>query len=122
MEIPAGYILIKETEYQDLKNQIEELRRLVAELQNRLNQNSGNSHKPPSTDGYKKHQIVNLRTPSGKKPGGQPGHEGTTLKMTATPDKITLPSETFLRKNNPVGLVHHKRTTYGTIQEKQKYK
>jgi transposase len=88
MEIPAGYILIKETEYQDLKNQIEELRRLVAELQNRLNQNSGNSHKPPSTDGYKKHHIVNLRTPSGKKPGGQPGHEGTTLKMTATPDKI----------------------------------
>jgi len=88
MQVPDGYVLIKETEYQDLKNQIAELRQLVVELQNRLNKNSGNSSKPPSTDGYQKPSIVNLRVRSGKKPGAQPGHKGTTLKMVEAPDKL----------------------------------
>lgn len=88
MQAPAGYILITEADFQYLKEQIEELRRENQELRKRLNQNSGNSHKPPSSDGYKKQPIFNLRTASGKKPGAQPGHEGTTLKMTETPDKI----------------------------------
>lgn len=29
-----------------------------------------------------------MREKTGKKPGGQKGHKGTTLKMTETPDEI----------------------------------
>jgi hypothetical protein len=43
----------------------------VAELEERLNQNSANSSKPPSSDGYAKPSPKSLRKKSGKKQGGQ---------------------------------------------------
>jgi transposase len=57
----------------------------VAELEVRLNMNSLNSSKPPSSDGFKRPQSN--RKPSGKKSGGQPGHKGSGLKMTKEPDE-----------------------------------
>ena len=51
----------------------------IAELEARLNQNCKNSSRPPSSDGFKKPKS--LRKPSGKKPGGQHGHEGRGLKL-----------------------------------------
>ena len=50
--------------------------------------NSGNSHKPPSTDITAPKRNQSLREQSGKKPGGQPGHKGHTLQIKADPDKI----------------------------------
>lgn len=45
----------------------------VAELKSRLGKNSSNSSKPPSTD--PSHRLRDRkRKPSGRKPGGQPGH------------------------------------------------
>jgi transposase len=61
----------------------------------RTPKNSGNSSKPPSSDLPKLQKTQSLRTPSGKKPGGQPGHEGTTLKMTNTPDTIQIHSPNY---------------------------
>lgn len=61
----------------------------------RTPKNSGNSSKPPSSDLPKLQRTQSLRTPSGKKPGGQPGHEGTTLKMTNTPDAIQIHSPNY---------------------------
>lgn len=59
----------------------------VAELERRLGLNSGNSGKPPSSDGLKKpSRTGSLRERSGKQPGGQPGHPGKTLRRTETPD------------------------------------
>lgn len=59
----------------------------IAELERRLGLNSGNSGKPPSSDGLKKPvRVSSLRDRSGRKPGGQKGHPGETLRRTATPD------------------------------------
>ena len=60
----------------------------IKHLEDILEKDSHNSSKPPSTDGFKKpkKQTKNLRRKSGKKPGGQPGHKGTTLKQVANPD------------------------------------
>lgn len=47
----------------------------IAELKEKLNKNSRNSNKPPSTDGYEKPAPKSLRKKSGKKAGGQTGHK-----------------------------------------------
>ena len=54
--------------------------------------NSTNSSKPPSTDGLLKKSVIpgSQRKKSGKKPGGQPGHKGTTLVPVLLPDEIIL--------------------------------
>lgn len=69
---------------------IAELQRRVAELEARLGMNSRNSSKPPSSDGYQKPEPKSLREKSGRKPGGQEGHGGETLKMAALPDEVVV--------------------------------
>src|ERR1017187_4310642 len=65
------------------------LRARIAELERRLGLNSSNSGKPPSSDGLKKpSRVTSLREPSGKKPGGQKGHKGETLRQVVDPDTI----------------------------------
>lgn len=57
----------------------------VQELEDRLTKDSHNSSKPPSSDGLAR-KPKSLREPSGKKPGGQKGHVGTTLEWREEPD------------------------------------
>jgi transposase len=60
---------------------ISELQQTIKELRAQLNLNPTNSSKPPSSEGLKKGSPKkSLRTSSGKKSGGQPGHEGKNLK------------------------------------------
>ena len=69
--------------------QIAALMARVAELERRLGLNSSNSGKPPSSDGMKKPaRVASLRERLNKKPGGQKGHEGETLRQSADPDAI----------------------------------
>jgi len=65
-----------------------ELKERVRLLESRLNQNSRNSSKPPSTDHFtnEKPKPKNRRQKSDKRPGGQEGHQGTTLNMVTNPD------------------------------------
>lgn len=59
----------------ELKEQLAQALRRIAELEARLGKTSRNSSRPPSTDPPQmKGQSKEL--PSGRKPGGQPGHEG----------------------------------------------
>lgn len=58
----------------------------IEELTHR--KNSRNSSVPPSKDENRPLKNQSLRTRSGKKAGGQSGHEGTTLKMAEDPDQI----------------------------------
>jgi transposase len=71
-----------------LDSKIKELNDKLKFLEARLNQNSQNSSKPPSTDVFmdKKPKPKSSRTISGKKAGGQKGHPGKTLEMVEAPD------------------------------------
>jgi len=54
----------------------------VAELRRQLGQNSTNSSPPPSSDSpFAKPAPKSLRGKSGRKPGGQQGHAGSTLEL-----------------------------------------
>jgi transposase len=60
---------------------------IITLLANRLNLNSTNSSKPPSSDPNRKKKT---KSKTGNKPGGQKGHVGTTLKKVDDPDKVEL--------------------------------
>ncbi len=67
------------------KSIVEVLILLISLLANRLNLNSTNSSKPPSSDPNRK---KNPRPTTGRNKGGQKGHVGTTLKKVDDPDII----------------------------------
>ena len=58
----------------------------IGRLKAIIEKDSGNSNKPPSSNGYKK--VVNNREVSGKKRGGQAGHKGRTLIVPANLDEL----------------------------------
>jgi transposase len=57
----------------------------VQRLEEQLARNSHNSSKPPASDGFAR-KTKSRREKSGKPPGGQPGHEGQTLRAVEAPD------------------------------------
>ena len=73
---------------ESLESQNKELTERLITLEARLNQNSQNSSKPPSTDVFcnEKPKPKGRHTSSGKKAGGQKGHPGKTLEMVENPD------------------------------------
>src|SRR6266516_2419207 len=61
----------------------------IGVLEAQLSKDSYNSHLPPSSDRFQR-QPKSLRKRSGKKPGGQTGHAGNTLKLSETPDQVIV--------------------------------
>ena len=61
---------------------------LVALLFNRMTLNSKNSSKPPSTDPNR--EKSSKKGKSRRKPGGQKGHNGTTLEPVDNPDEVKV--------------------------------
>lgn len=66
----------------------------IRELEAQRDGNSRNSSKPPSTDGFHKPAPKSRRKRTGRKPGGQKGHPGSTLAFSENPDFVI---------NHPVG-------------------
>ncbi len=74
------------TEIKRLTQENTALRAENTKLKEIINKNSGNSSKPPSSDGFQK--IQNSREKTGRKPGGQKGHKGATHKLLSNPTRI----------------------------------
>lgn len=67
--------------------EIDLLKAEVSQLQARLNQNSQNSHRPPSSNGFNQPKPA-LKRKKKRHKGGQAGHRGKTLKRVAVPDVV----------------------------------
>jgi transposase len=59
---------------------VDDLKAEIAELRERLGQNSSNSSKPPSSD-PPSYKPGPKREPKGRKRGGQPGHQGSARSL-----------------------------------------
>ena len=61
----------------------------LEEIEAQQAKDSHNSHLPPSSNRFHR-QPKSLRTKSGKKPGGQPEHPGSTLRLSPSPDVVLV--------------------------------
>ena len=90
-----------------LNRNVDKLLKENRELRRRLEKyekppkDSGNSSTPPSKEPIKsevERRTKSLRKKSDRKVGGQAGHEGTTRKMSETPDEIESTASQFCRE------------------------
>lgn len=74
------------------RGMIDALAARVGQLEDRLASNSRNSSKPPASNELAplKPKPKSLRTKSGKPPGGQKGHPGSTLCWVEDPDRVAI--------------------------------
>jgi len=79
---------LQEITIQGMQETIQELQETIKELRHQLDQNSQNSSKPPSSDGFNKPKPQSLRKKSGKKQGGQAGHPGAHMVIPHEPDEV----------------------------------
>jgi transposase len=93
---PEEELIQLRAENQALREQLAQRDELIAQLLQRLQlleervaKDSHNSSLPPSSDRFgRQKKTRSLRTSSGKKAGGQQGHQGATLERSETPDEV----------------------------------
>lgn len=73
-----------------LLERVDKLEKRIIELETTLNQNSQNSHKPPSSDGLKRNIQSSAPDTKKRSTGGQKGHKGTTLRTSSSVDHVVI--------------------------------
>src|SRR5262249_33082248 len=73
-----------------LEARVAALEATVHHLLERLRMDSQNSSQPPSSDRPTRRRPRRRQTPSGRKPGGQPGHQGQTRVLVPLEDVETV--------------------------------
>jgi transposase len=88
-EVLAALVGSLREELVEVRAELERALTRIAELEAQVGCNSRNSSKPPSSDALNKPapKTQSLRGKSRRKPGGQPGHDGTTLRQVARPNR-----------------------------------
>jgi len=81
----AALVVSLRAELAETRAELDRALERIAELEARLRQTPRNSSKPPSSEGLAKPAPRSLRKKSGRPPGGQDGHKGTTLIQVAGP-------------------------------------
>ncbi len=93
-----------------LRGENVELRADNARLRGELDKNSSNSGKPPSSDSPAQRAERPKKPGSGRKPGGQPGHEGHQRAL-VPPEKVTRSQDHFPKRcrgcKREVGKISH---------------
>jgi transposase len=74
----------------ELSETNEKLVARVQALEEKIGKDSRNSDKPPSSDPPRRKFSQKPEKHSGRKPGGQKGHEGTTLAMVKHPQQVQI--------------------------------
>lgn len=89
-DIPALLAIIDDLRciITELRAENAHLKARIAELESQVNQNSRNSSRPPSMDGFRRPQTP--RTKGERPPGGQKGHKGSTLRPVQNPDEVIV--------------------------------
>src|SRR5216683_8120383 len=80
-------ITLLERELSLQQEQMTQFAEQVQALHERLAKDSHNSHLPPSSDRFGR-KPKSSRKKSEKQSGGQPGHPGSSLQWSATPDEV----------------------------------
>jgi len=97
---------------QQLQEHISALSEQVKALREQLAKDSHNSHLPPSSDRFAR-KPKSLRTKSEKPSGGQPGHPGSSLRWSSSPDEVVeqhvLACETCHHDLHAVAVCHVER-------------
>lgn len=83
-------IVAMQTTIQELQKTVVEQAAELQRLRDQVAKNSGNSGKPPSSDGLGKPRPQSLRQKSGKANGGQVGHLGHSLTMVEQADQVEV--------------------------------
>ena len=80
----------RDAEVAELRALVIDLQAQIADLAARAGQNSGNSSKPPSSDGLARPAPKSLRKKTGRKPGRPKGQPGATMQFADHPDHVIL--------------------------------
>lgn len=76
-----AYIRALEARVVALEGTVQRLEAIVQQLREQVQQDSRTSSRPPSSDPPQATATRPHREPSGRRPGGQPGHEGQTRAL-----------------------------------------
>ncbi|WP_414639257.1 DUF6444 domain-containing protein [Archangium sp.] len=79
-----GEVDPRDTRIAELQARLAEAHATIAELRARLGSNLSNSDKPPYTDGRGSRRGRDKRKSTGRKPGGQVGHEAHLRELLPT--------------------------------------